>query len=160
MAACLDASGAAGPAKVGADEGHGHSQGERALTSNDFRDAPGDLILWGQLAKVGLTRSSGRYHVTFLPPVSALDGKTVTLVGFMTTVHPGTLHTQFLLSDRPILCRDCHSAPDPSGIVEVNIRVAEPATTSPVRVQGKLQLVKDNPNGLIYRLLDARVVRT
>ena len=139
--------------------GHGHEDHAPALTAKHFRNAPKDLVLWGQLAKVGVTRHGGRYHVTFLPPVLALDGKTVALVGFMTTVHPGERHTQFLLTDRPFLCDDCHSAPSPAGIVEVNAKVGQPARGSPIMVRGTLELVKDDPNGLVYRLRDAKVIR-
>src|SRR5687767_263484 len=105
------------PERHAADHGHAHAA--QVLTAKDFRNAPRDLVLWGELAKVGVTRKSGRYHVTFLPPVLALDGKTVALVGFMTTVRPGDRHTQFLLSNRPI-CEECHGAPNLYGIVEVN----------------------------------------
>jgi hypothetical protein len=139
--------------------GHHHGAPEHRLSAADFKGAPKDLVLWGQLAKVGVTRKSGRYHVKFLPPVLALEGKTVTLVGFMAPVHGGKREKQFLLSDTRFLCDTCQSAPALQSIVEVNALVGEPIRDRPIMVRGKLELVHDDPNGLIYRLRDARVLR-
>ena len=141
---------------TGHDE-HGHA--DRWLTEKDFRNAPKDLVLWGHLAKVGVTRTGGRQNVIVLPAVQALDGKTVTLVGFMTQVHPGDRSKQFLLGDKPFLCDDCHASPGPAEIVEVNLKVAEPKRSTPIMVRGKLQVLRDDPNGLIYRLTEAKVIR-
>jgi hypothetical protein len=149
----------ASSAPMHAEGPHGHSDGKNLLTAADFKRAPRDLVLWGDLARAGVTRTGGRFHVTFLPPVKALEGKTVTLIGFMAPVHTGERHTQFLLSDRRFLCDACLAPPPPQSIVEVNARVAEPARERPITVRGALELVKDDPNGLLYRLNDAKVIR-
>jgi hypothetical protein len=141
------------------DDPHHAADARNSLTAADFKQAPKDLVLWGDLARAGVTRSGGRFHVTFLPPVRALDGKTVTLVGFMAPVHAGKRHTQFLLSDRRFLCDACEAPPPPQSLVEINTRVAEPARERPIIVRGSLELVRDDPNGLIYRLTDAKVLR-
>ena len=141
-----------------ADDPHHHAEGT-SLSAADFKHSPKDLVLWGDLARARVTRSGGRFHVTFLPQVRALDGKTVTLVGFMAPVHSGKRHTQFLLSDRRFLCDGCQSPPPPQSVVEVNSRVAEPARDRPITVRGSLELVGDDPNGLIYRLNGAKVLR-
>lgn len=142
-----------------ADAEHHHGDEPSGLTPADFRGAPRDLVLWGDLARARVTRGGGRFQVTFLPAVIALDGKTVTLVGFMAPVRPGRRHSLFLLSDRRFLCDTCHSVPPPESIVEVNVAAAEPARTRPIMVRGKLALVRDDPNGLVYRLTEATVIR-
>lgn len=136
-----------------------HAERQEFLTPADFRHAPRDLVLWGDLARTQVKRGGGQFHVTYLPPVLALNGKRITLVGFMAPVHTGKLHRQFLLSDRPLLCPNCEAAPPPESIVEINAKVGEPARTRPIMVQGVFELVKDHPPGAIFRLNEAKVIR-
>ena len=138
---------------------HQHEHEGDALQEKDFRHAPKDLVLWGELARTRVVRGGGRLTPTFLPSVLALDGKTVSLLGFMAPVKRGKAHTQFLLSDKRFLCDRCESSPPPASIVEVNTQVGEPLRDRPIWVRGKLQLVKDSPNGLVYRLNAAKVIR-
>jgi len=139
--------------------GHQHILPEHQLHQSDFDGAPDDLVLWGELAKAGITRKAGRYNVTFLPSVLALEGKTVTLLGFMAPVHPGELEKQFLLSDTRFLCDTCQTAPAPQSIVEVNAEEGQPVRERPIMVRGKLELVRDSRHGLIYRLHNAKVIQ-
>ena len=138
---------------------HLHALPEHQLSPSDFEGAPEDLVLWGELAKAGVTRKAGRYNVTFLPSVLALDGKTITLIGFMAPVHPREREKQFLLSDTRFLCNTCQSAPPPQSIVEVNALKALPVHEHPITVRGRLELVHDSQHGLIYRLQDALLVK-
>ena len=124
----------------------------------DFAHAPETVLPWGELAKVGVRRTAGRLDVTFLPPVHALDGKEVTLYGFMTPVAPGTTHRRFLLSMQPLFCAHCEQT-GPEGIVEVNVREPEPTSNEPLAVRGSFMLVEDGGAGAIYRLTNAVVVR-
>lgn len=143
----------------GHSHGHHHVPPEHRLSPSDFEGAPEDLVLWGELAKAGVTRKAGRYDVAFLPPVLALEGRTITLIGFMAPVHPGEREKQFLLSDTRFLCDTCQSAPAPQSIVEVNAKEGQPVHERPIMVRGKLELVRDSPHGLIYRLHDATVIQ-
>lgn len=137
---------------------------------SDFYSAPKNLILWSDLEGAYVKRGGGRFEVTFPPSVSSLNGRRVTLLGFMVPVDEGK-HRKFLLTDRPFLCSGCHvRPPPPQSMVEVHTRVAEAPDSSPmflrgellrlppVMVQGVLRLVNDHPHGLIYRLHDARVI--
>jgi len=138
---------------------HPHVLPQHQLTAADFDEAPDDLVLWGQLAKTGLIREGHRYTARFLPPVLALEGKTISLIGFMAPVHPGEREKQFLLSEIRFLCNECQSAPGPLSIVEVNAQEAEPVRDRPITVRGTLELVRNNPDGLVYRLNDATVLQ-
>jgi hypothetical protein len=124
----------------------------------DFTHAPKDVLPWGELAKVGVRRTGGRLEVDFLPPVRALEGKNVTLYGFMTPVAPGATHKRFLLSMHPLSCADCEQT-TPEGIVEVNVRKPQATSSEPLAVLGKFVLVWDRSSGIIYRLKNAVVVR-
>src|SRR4051812_32001283 len=90
---------------------HGHGHAEPQL---DFRRAPRDVLLWGQLEGTLLRHEGGRLVPVFTPAVQRLDGRTVSLVGFMTTVDSGHSHARFLLSAKPILCQGCDAAPTPT----------------------------------------------
>jgi len=138
--------------------GHLHTLPEHRLSPSDFQGAPNDLVLWGELAKAGITRKAGRHRVTFLTSVLVLDGKIVSLIGFMAPVHPGEREKQFLLSDTRFLCNTCQSAPTPQSIVEVNSLQALPVHERPITVRGRLELLHDDRHGLLYRLQDARMI--
>lgn len=138
--------------------GHAHTRPEHQLSLADFDNAPSDLVLWGELAKAAITREQGQYQATFLPSVLALEGKTISLIGFMAQVHPQERATQFLLSDIRFLCATCESAPPPQSIVEVNTQEAYPLYERPIRVRGTLELVRDSRYGLMYRLHNAKII--
>ncbi|NYE25309.1 DUF3299 domain-containing protein [Pigmentiphaga litoralis] len=138
---------------------HGdHQHDTRELSAADFRNPPANLVLWGTLAKTYVARKNGGvFTATFPPAVRSLDGKRVTLVGFVTQVRDRQPNRQFLVSATPILCTHC-THPDPAAIVEVNTKRPFAGSNEPVRVRGTLQLVTDAPNALVYRLNDSDVV--
>lgn len=155
----LPATGFAGTWEEDRPHVHQHQDAGDALREQDYKGAPKDLVLWGDLARTRVVRSGGRFRATIPPSVRALDGRTVTLLGFMAPVHAGTRHTQFLLSDKRFLCEGCDSAPGPESIVEVNVKTGEPVRQRPLFVRGKLEVVRDDPDGLVYRLNGAKVIR-
>ncbi len=148
----------AGPA---AAQGHRH---EHPLAPHEFRGAPPDLVLWGELEKVGITvdRDSGQVQARFLPAVARLDGKTVTVVGYMNLPQAGERTRRFLLSDQPFLCDTCHATPSPRGVIDVQLKqpVAARSTAQlvTIMVRGQLQLLREAQDGVIYRLRGASVV--
>ena len=144
------------PAVVTPHDDHHHDT--RELSTADFRNAPANLVLWGTLAKTYVERKhGGMFTASFPPAVRSLNGKRVTLVGFVTQVLDRQPNRQFLVSATPILCTHC-THPDPSAIVEVNTKRPFAGSNEPVRVRGTLQLVADAPNALVYRLNDSEVV--
>ena len=137
---------------AGADP-HGHAEPQL-----DYRHAPRDVLLWGQLEGTLLKREGGRFVPVFTPAVQRLDGKTVTLVGFATPVDRGERHLRFLLSAKPIACSGCDAAPVPTEIVEVVPASPQPLKAQQLTVRGRLELVRAE-DGLVYRLRQARVLR-
>lgn len=130
----------------------------------DFTRAPADTVAWGTLAKVYVQRVDGKLARTFTAPLRALDGKKIALYGYVTRVDdaPGPQRL-FLLSSQKIACRGCAAPVEPEGIVEVTLSRAVDLVqllkaSDAAAVRGKLVLVKDDSRGLIYQMVDARLV--
>ncbi|WP_143062646.1 hypothetical protein [Variovorax sp. OV084] len=131
----------------------------RELKASDFSGAPRDLVLWGDLARAGLTRKNGQYKLTFMPAkIRELHGKSVTLVGYMTAISGGKHHTRFLLSAQPLLCDECHAMNSPTTTAEINALRPQSQTDEPLTIRGTMEIVDDNPNGLVYRINNAKVL--
>ena len=140
---------------------HEHNQDgpTKELKPSDFKGAPRDLVLWGDLARAGLTRKHGQYKLTYVPEkIRGLHGKQVTLVGYMTAIGNGERHMRFLLSAQPLICDECHVVASPTATAEINTLRPQKQTDEPLMVQGTLEIVEDNPNGLVYRINKATVL--
>jgi hypothetical protein len=138
---------------------HAHDGAKRELKPSDFEGAPRDLVLWGDLARAGLTRKHGQYKLTYVPEkIRRLHGKKATLVGYMTPIGKGERHTRFLLSAQPLMCDECHVVASPTATAEINTLRPQRQTDEPLMVHGTLEIVEDNPNGLVYRMNKATVL--
>ena len=97
---------------------------------------------------------------TFIPPdVAALDGQTVRLAGFMMPVEADVRATRFVLMEVPADCPFCVvSIVGPSRMVEV--RAARPIeyVTSEVKLEGRLEVLPADADGLVYRLHETILV--
>ena len=67
----------------------------------------------------------------------------------------GEKHSNFLLTMRPADCPFCLSV-GPEYIVEVKAKSPIKHTYEPVILAGRLNVLKDDPYGLYYRLTDAQ----
>jgi hypothetical protein len=102
------------------------------------------------------TDAKGRY--VFLKYLEQLDGKTVTLTGFMQPVRDELAVTGFLLLEYPVGCWFCES-PEAAGMVNV---VLKPGTSADfkktlVKVTGTLALNRTDPERYLFTLTDARI---
>lgn len=140
---------------------HAQASATKELKPSDFKGAPRDLVLWGDLARAGLARKHGQYKLTYVPEkIRGLHGKRATLVGYMTAIGKGERHTRFLLSAQPLMCHECHVVASPTATAEINTLRPQRQTDQPLMVQGTLEIVEDNPNGLVYRINKATVLRS
>lgn len=102
---------------------------------------------WAVLAE---TEIGPRGKVAFLKYLEQLDGKRVTLTGFMTTPGAGEPETGgFLLTEFPVGCWFCE-VPGPTQLVSVELAdgtTARPVRTA-VRVTGVLRLNRTDPERL------------
>jgi hypothetical protein len=90
----------------------------------------------------------------FADSVLKLNATEVKLQGFMMPLEMGDKQKHFVLSAMPVTCAFCLPG-GPEALVEVRAKTAVKYTFEPVILTGKLAVLKDDPNGLYYRLTDA-----
>lgn len=113
-----------------------------------------DLVPWRLLAQVELVKMKDRYAPQFSANVVALDNKEVKMQGFVLPLQMGEKQTHFVLSRMPLSCPYCLPG-GPETLVEVNSKQPVKFSFEPVVLSGRLEVLKDDPAGLFYRLNDA-----
>lgn len=123
---------------------------------NAFKPLPerGDVVSWKTLAKVELVKAKDRYVAKFADEVAALDKKEVKLQGFMMPLETGDKQSHFVLSATPQSCAFCLPG-GPESLVEVKAKKAVKYGFEPIVMSGKLEVLKDDPSGVFYRLTEA-----
>jgi uncharacterized protein len=114
----------------------------------------GGVVSWDTLGKVQLVREKDRYVPRYADAVLKLDAKEVQLQGFMMPLTVGEKQTHFVLSANPSECGFCMPG-GPESLVEVKAKSGVKYTLDPVVLKGRLEVLKDEPTGLFYRLVDA-----
>jgi hypothetical protein len=101
------------------------------------------------------TEIGPKFKVTHLKYVADLDGKTVTLSGYM---RPGSGDgaEEFLLTEFAVGCWFCES-PGPLQLVRVESAKGVPLATGPITVTGKLVLNSTDPEVLLFSVVGATV---
>ncbi len=113
-----------------------------------------DVVSWRLLAQVELVRLKDRFVPQFSSGVAALDKKEVKLQGFMMPLQMGDKQSHFILSSMPQSCMFCMPG-GPEGLVEVRSKKPVTYGFEPIVLTGKLEVLKDDPAGVYYRLTDA-----
>jgi hypothetical protein len=113
-----------------------------------------DLLSWKVLAEVELVRMKDRYVPKFSRNVFALDQKHVKVQGFMIPLGMGDKQTHFVLASMPQTCAFCMPG-GPENSIEVKTRKPVKYTFEPVTVTGKLAVLREDPTGVFYRIVDA-----
>ncbi len=113
-----------------------------------------DVVSWKLLAQVELVKVKDRYQPQFSAGVAALDAKEVKIQGFMMPLEMGDKQSHFILSATPQSCSFCMPG-GPESLVEVKTRKPIAYGMEPVVLTGKLAVLKDDPTGVFYRLVDA-----
>lgn len=112
------------------------------------------VVSWKLLSSVTTKIQKGRLEPQYPASVQALHQTTVKVQGFMLPLEPGLKQGHFLLSSVPTTCSFCIPA-GPEGLIEVRAKTPVKYGTEAVTVQGKLQVLIDDPMGLYYRLTEA-----
>jgi len=113
-----------------------------------------DVVAWSTLAKVELVKQNDRYVPKFSADVAALDQKQVKVQGFMMPLQPGEKQSHFVLAAMPVDCAFCLPG-GPEAFVEVKAKSPVKYTMDPVVITGTFAVLKSEPSGVFYRLLDA-----
>ncbi|MFK7807682.1 MAG: hypothetical protein AB8F74_07795 [Saprospiraceae bacterium] len=95
----------------------------------------------------------------FSPDVKALDGKEVTIKGYIIPVEGYKSHKEFVFSAFPYnMCFFCGGA-GPETVMEIAAAEAIKYTTEPITIKGKLALNDSDINRLIYSMTEVVMVR-
>ena len=113
-----------------------------------------DVVSWKTFAQVELVKQKDRYVPQFSSNVTALDKKEVKVQGFMMPLEMGDKQTHFVLSAMPTSCAFCLPG-GPESLVEVKMKKPVKYTFDPLIITGKLAVLKDDPTGIFYRIVDA-----
>jgi hypothetical protein len=116
---------------------------------------PLPVLAWNTmgLAKSGSGRSPTA--VTFPAALTALNGKRVTVSGFMVPLEAKAEQTRFLLTVKPQDCEFCIEG-GPATFIEVWSKPLR-FSSKPFFLAGTLRLLHDDPSGMYYRLDGAGV---
>jgi hypothetical protein len=112
------------------------------------------VVSWKTLAQVEQVKVKDRVVPQFSENVLKLDATEVRLQGFMMPLEMGDRQKHFVLTAMPQTCSFCLPG-GPDSLVEVRAKTPVKYTFDPVVLTGKLTVLKDDPNGLYYRLTDA-----
>ena len=121
--------------------------------------------LWKTLAKITYKKEYDEFlgfkidKPVFSEEIKALNGKEVTVKGFIIPVEGYKSHKEFILSDFPYsMCFFCGGA-GPESVMEVTSVEPIEYSAESVVIKGKLHLNTDDVNKLMYSLSEARLVK-
>ncbi len=117
-----------------------------------------DVLPWSMLTEVKTKAENNKLLPVFTAPIQALNQKTQRIQGFMMPLEPGDKQKHFLLSSVPLTCGFC-VAGGPESMVEVKTKTPVKYSMDIVVVEGKFNVLSDDPYGLYYRITDAVSVK-
>jgi uncharacterized protein len=131
---------------------------DKPLPPSQYADKPlpemKGVVSWKTLSEVTPVREKDRFVPQFSKEINALDKKDVKLQGFMMPLDMGEKQKRFLLVAMPPSCAFCLPG-GPDQLVEVVAKTPVKYGFDPVVISGKFTVLKDDPMGLYYRLVDA-----
>jgi hypothetical protein len=119
-------------------------------------------LIWPKLYDIQFVKASdnlGEYDKpVFSAPVKNLEGKTISLPGYMAPFENGIKGKVFMLSSLPLnACFFC-GVGGPETVVEIHSKETVTFTEKPVEIRGVLKLNERDPDKMIYILENAEVV--
>ena len=136
--------------------GHVPPAGAPAVAPDAFKPLPEvkGVVSWKTLGQVELVKVKDRVVPQFSDGVLKMNATEVKLQGFMMPLEMGDKQKHFVLTAMPQTCSFCLPG-GPESLVEVRTKTPVKYTFEPVVLSGKLAVLKDDANGLFYRLTDA-----
>jgi len=121
--------------------------------------------LWKTLAKITYKKEYDEFlgfkidKPVFSEEIKALNGKEVTVKGFVIPVEGYKSHKEFIFSAFPYsMCFFCGGA-GPESVMEVTASEPVEYSAESIVLKGKLKLNSDDVNKLMYSLTEARIVK-
>jgi Tfp pilus assembly protein PilF len=120
-----------------------------------IREDAVNALPWSVIAETALDR---KFQPAFATYLKELDGKQITLNGFMQPLGTELEMGAFLLIENPVGCWYCEM-PEITGIVLVELPGDKTSiyTRGPVLVEGKLKLNRNDPENFLYTINKAKV---
>lgn len=117
-----------------------------------------DILSWSLLASTKTKIDNNRILPVFSASVQALDRKSQRVQGFMMPLDAGEKQKHFLLSSVPLTCPFCIPG-GPESMVEIKTKTPVKYTLGAVVIEGQFVVLKDDPYGLFYRVVEAAEVK-
>ncbi|MBK9105747.1 MAG: hypothetical protein IPL92_14560 [Saprospiraceae bacterium] len=121
--------------------------------------------LWKTLAKISYKKEYDEFlgfkidKPVFSEEIKALNGKEVTVKGFIIPVEGYKSHKEFIFSAFPYsMCFFCGGA-GPESVMEVTALEPVVYSAESIVLKGKLKLNNDDVNKLMFALTDAKIVK-
>jgi uncharacterized protein len=127
------------------------------LPPSQFLPERAGFTSWRTLAQVELVKRNNKLSPSFAPAIAQLDGKPSRVQGFMIPLDIGDNQKRFLLVAAPPHCSFCLPA-GPDSMIEIRASKGVRYRFEAVALSGTFQLLKDDPAGLYYRLVDAAAI--
>ncbi len=114
--------------------------------------------LWTMLRRAQVSQDDRRgvFAIAYPPEVKALNGRAVTVSGFMLPLDTSTSSTHFLLSRYTPVCFFCPPG-QPNEVVEVTSARGVPITDRMLTVTGRMALENKGDKGLFFQIQQASV---
>lgn len=145
----------AGGAGLASGSGAGYQSPESPIAPLPER---ADVVPWTVLTDLAKKVTKTSVVPEFNARQQALEGKTQRIQGFMVPLDAKATQIHFLLTSVPLSCSFCIPG-GPESMVEVRAKTAVRHSIEPVVVEGRLVLLRNDPYGLYYRLVDAVPVK-
>lgn len=114
-----------------------------------------DVVSWKLLSQVEAVKVKDKLVPQFSDAVLALDQRKVKVQGFMLPLEAGAKISHFLLSAIPQSCPFHLHTGGAESLIEVRTTKPVAFTWDGVVFSGKLAVLEDDPEGVIYRLTEA-----
>jgi uncharacterized protein len=115
------------------------------------------VLSWNLLSSVTTRVEQKKVVPQFHADVQKLNQQKVKVQGWMLPLEPGDRQKHFLLSAVPTSCNFCTPA-GPEGLIEVRTSTPVRYTLEAITVEGMLAVLKDDPYGLFYRVVEGQQV--
>ncbi|XOV84177.1 MAG: DUF3299 domain-containing protein [bacterium] len=115
-------------------------------------------LAWDELMQAQLEYKGMSLVASFPDSIKARAGETVKLSGFMMPLDPTFKQKHFLLTSNPPSCF-FHVPGGPAGSVEVLATEGIEVSWDPVVIEGRFEPQETSEIGVVYRIVDARLIK-
>ncbi len=121
--------------------------------------AQGENKIWETLFGVKYGNWRDTFQPKYTEKIKLLDGKKISVRGFLIPMEEKPKHSFFLLSAFPMdACFYCGKA-GPESVIEVTVKIPIKSSDKPITLLGTLKLNYDDPEHLFYIMDDGELLK-